>query len=474
MRKLTKFYGAISLIIMFTFVSIGYAAVSNVMVIEGTAETTPPPFEGVYICGASVVSTSSSKSNLCDYIQPTNFKTSVDAYSGGDSSITYEITVHNNTDVTYWYMGTNFFLEYEDNDKIGKTNGIFITTKDHQNDSSATFNEYDWVPPQTMRTFYVTYRFGSNARGYDIATLINFQFGLHMDAVQDEFLKILNDKTSDNGYYYLSSVFDDKYEKNGTTEIANIGNDKGVFDRLFGENIMVDVDGVPTPVTIMVSRRNVDGSASTGDSYDVSGSPSGCEYTVYITTDSLDGGTVTVHAVSYTCRNGVWYQIGELYEGTCTTNKYDSVGNNGFDVMSWDATPKVYQVTNDISYKVGYEQGTNFDQLDTMEELLSSNDQEFYNAVNNNSGKLLKPVCNILYSYVHSNGMWLESDNSANKFNPGYDELKHAFDAIKPYCYIGNGAQEVKIQNANSLTRAELIQLLEAVQHAYEYYQSVN
>ena len=474
MRKLTKFYGAISLIIMFTFVSIGYAAVSNVMVIEGTAETTPPPFEGVYICGASVVSTSSAKNNSYEYIRPTNLKTEVDAYNNGDASITYEIIVHNNTDVTYWYLGTDFSSEYENNDKINQANGIFITTKDHLNDSSASFNKYDWVPPQTMRTFYVTYRFGSGAAGYGIKNFVNFKFGLHMDAVQDEFLKILNDKTSENGYNYLSSVFDDKYEINGTTEIANIGNDEEIFDRLFGENIVIDVDGVSMPVTIMVSRRNVDGNASTGDSYDVSGSPSGCEYTVYITTDSLDGGTATVHAVSYTCRNGVWYQVGELYEGTCTTNKYDSVGNNGFDVMSWDATPKVYQVTNDISYKVGYEQGTNFDQLDTMEELLSSNDQEFYNAVNNNSGKLLKPVCNILYSYVHSNGKWLESDNSANKFNPGYDELKHAFDAIKPYCYIGNGAQEVKIQNANSLTRAELIQLLEAVQHAYEYYQSVN
>ena len=56
----------------------------------------------------------------------------------------------------------------------------------------------------------------------------------------------------------------------------------------------------------------------------------------------------------------------------------------------------------------------------------------------------------------------------------GYDSLKIAFDKIKPYCYIGNGAQEVKIQNANSLTRGELIPMLEAIQHAYDYYLAVN
>jgi len=52
--------------------------------------------------------------------------------------------------------------------------------------------------------------------------------------------------------------------------------------------------------------------------------------------------------------------------------------------------------------------------------------------------------------------------------------LKVAFDKIKPYCYIGNGAQEVKLQNANMLSRAELICLLESIQNAYDYYQSVN
>lgn len=68
----------------------------------------------------------------------------------------------------------------------------------------------------------------------------------------------------------------------------------------------------------------------------------------------------------------------------------------------------------------------------------------------------------------------MESTNTSNSYKPGYDQLRGAFEKIKPYCYIGNGAQEVKLQNANSLTRAELIQLLEEIQRAYDYYNSVN
>ena len=471
MGKLYKILIPVLLIVAFVFTAIGYASMSRDLSILGTGQAEPPPFYGVYICEVNVYSTSGVGINSCEYIHPTNLKTDVTS-SGQNSTVTYEITVHNNTDVTYWYLGTNLDSAYGNNSNIGKTGGVFITTRDLSTSNSAAFDTSDWVPPQSKRTFYATYRFGSNAAGRN-THLVNFDFGLHMDAVQDEFLKILNDKVTENGYYYLSGEFDQKYAASGSTEIGNIGDDEAIFDRLFGENVVIDVNGVPTPVTIIVSRRDVDGKTATGDGYAGSG-PSGCEYTVYITTDPLDGGEPTVYAVSYTCRDGVWYQIGELYEGTCPTESYDGKGNMGFDVQKWEATAKEYRVTDDIYYKVGYEQGTTYDKYNTIEELMSQPDQEFYNKVNNGSQNLLKPVCNILYKYVHSNGVWLESENTENMYNPGYDSLKAAFDKIKPYCYIGNGAQEVKIQNANSLSRAELIQLLEAVQHEYDYYRAVN
>ena len=457
--------------VMFSIITVGYAALADNLTVTGSVEMQAQPFHGVYISNVSILSTSNLGNNECSYVLPTNMKTDFNV-TRQEATISMAITVHNNTDVSYWYLGIDSSEAYGNNSLVSKNNGIFITTKDKESDSTNTFNQNDWVPPQTYRTFYVTYRFGSGAVG-NMRNLLNFRFGLHMDAVQDEFLKILNDVVSQNGYYYLSDMFNEKYAEDKTTVIGNIGQDVEIFNRMFGGRLTIDVDGVSTPVTVMVSRQNVDKNANSGDSYS-GGSPSGCEYTLFVTADSLNGNTATVYAVSYTYKNGVWYQIGELYEGTAKVNVYDSSGNAGIDITTWDATAKVYQVTNDISYKVGYEQGTNFDQLDSIEELFSTNDQEFYNAVNNNSSKLLLPVCNILYSYVHSNGKWIESMNSTNMFKDGYDSLFEAFGKIKPYCYIGNGAQEVKIQNANSLTRAELIQLLEEVQHAYDYYLSVN
>ena len=461
------------LVISCTTIAVGYATITQNLLASGEINVEPAPFFGVYISQVRLVSTPGISQEQHAIVRPTNLQTSITALQASAPTVTYEVTVHNNTDVSYWYLGTNFETGYGSNAFIGTNEGIFITTKDHDSDTTATFDKDDWIPPQTYRVFYVTYRFGTNVRLRECTNLINFRFGLHMDSVQDEFLNRLNDKNSANGYQYIADAFNAQYKENGSTVIGNIGNDAKFFDTLFGPNITVNVNGQNLPVTVMIERKNVDKNANTGDAY-ANGGPGGCEYTVYLTTDNLNG-TVTVYAVSYTCdANGVWRQIGELYEGTCTTSPYEDSGKQGINVSSWDATPKVYQVTKDISYKVGYEQGTEYDKYDSIEELMSAKDQEFYNAVNNNSSKLLIPACLVIYSYRHNNGQWVESINTFNEHKPGYDLLKEAFDKIKPYCYIGNGAQEVKITNASALSRAELIRLLEAVQLAYDYYLSVN
>ncbi|MBQ3064442.1 MAG: hypothetical protein IJC99_06560 [Clostridia bacterium] len=475
MKKSIRVLALVLFMIMaLSVLTMGYARITRQLFFAGDISVEAIPFFGVYITEAERVYTAGVSGYSHEYIKPTNLKTAVTPAQNAEPSVTYRVTVHNNTDVSYWYLGIGAERDYGANNLIDQNDGIFITTKDHLEDTSATFDKNDWIPPQTYRTFYVTYRFGARARGTACDNMVNFRFGLHMDSVQDEFLRLLNDKTSANGYQYIAESFDDKYAENGSTVIGNIGDDTAIFDAMFGPDMKINVGGVEKSVTVMIERKNVDSNVSSGDAY-AGGGPAGCEYTIYLTTDSLGEDAVTVYAVSYTCdANGVWRQIGELYEGTCETDTYEDSGKAAMNISTWDATPKIYQVTNDISYKVGYEQGTEYDKYDTIEQLMSAKDQEFYNAVNNNSSKLLIPACLIVYSYRHHNGQWIESDNPYNKYNPGYDLLKAAFDKIKPYCYIGNGAQEVKIQNASTLSRAELIRLLEAVQQAYDYYLSVN
>lgn len=480
MKGWKKVLLAVSLSLLCLFTSLGYAALSDDLGIFGSAEMDYKEPEGLYISDVSIYAQNGVAVEDVSIVLPTNLQTT-NLVTRENGSITYAITVTNKTDVTYWYLGTQWLNDNLANRLINSTGGIYITTKDNGSLDSTSFDREDWIPPKTDRVFYATYTFGANAQG-SVSTIVNFNFGLHMGSVSDEFLRVLNDKTSEFGYYYLADAFNDAYAKKGSTVIGNVGEDAKIFDNLFGSNLTIDVDGNKTPVTIMVERKNMDKNASSGDSYQNSISLTGCEYTVYISVDNLSnpGAKAEVYAVSYTCgADGRWYQIGELYEGTSTVTDYDpstSKQDGAFNVSTWEASTKEYWITDDISYKVASKgTGTTSEMLFKLEDLLSDNDNDFYNKVNNNSSKLLKPVCNILYTYMHgSNGQYTESPNTNNIQKPGYELLKAAFDELKPYCLIENGAQNVRIANANSLTRAQLIPMLERIQNAYDYYQSVN
>lgn len=478
MKTWIKSLICISLSFMCLFTCFGYAAISGQLAISGTAISELKEPEGIYISKVSVHAENGAEVEKHDISFPTNLKSTVKVDSK-NASVTFEITVYNKTEMTYWYLGVKSLENYDSNDLINKESGIFIYTKDTSASNSSSFDDSDWVPPKTERVFYATYTFGNNAQG-TISTMVNFSFGLNMDGISDEFLKVLNDKNSDFGYQYLANAFDQKYKDDNSTVLGNVGEDVDVFNNIFGSDLSIMVDGKEMPVTIMVERKNLDKNSNSGDAY-TTGSPplSGCEYTVYITVDNLDSpnSQATVYAISYTCgADGTWYQLGELYEGKCTVKDYDATDDTytgAFNVGSWIAVTKEYWITDKISYRVAYN-GHSGEKLYTMQELLSVNDDNFYNAINNNSSSLLIPVCKILYSYVSTNGKYVEYVNTSNMHNPGYEALREAFEVLKPYCFIEGAAQNVRIANARSLTRAQLIPLLERINQAYEYYKSVN
>lgn len=389
----------------------------------------------------------------CVYSLPTNVKLTGNVESRG-SSVTYKVTVFNNTDVTYWYIGQK--LPAHGTNSLISSGDITVTTKEHANDSSNTFNSNDWVPARTKREFYVTYTFASNASVQAIDLLVNFYFSIRIDGVQDEFLKILNDKESSYGYYYLADEFNDKYSETKTNVIDN-KNDKTVFDNLFGGDLKIDVDGTQKSATVAVQRKNVDGTDK-GDDYSGANAPTGCEYTVYVTTDSLVvGQKATVYAISYSCgEDGVWYKIGQLYEGTATV--VNSADGPVLDVNTWIATPKNYKVYDQIEYKVGQQYGTNYDLLKTIEEIMSTDDTEIFNKVDNS--QLFKKVYDILNS-------------AENKYSeaPEVVNLRRAFEKTAPYYDIRNGGQEIKV--VRNCTRSEILPYLVELCDALEYYQTI-
>lgn len=464
MAKLTKFFAWILLSFMSLFLVVGYAALTDNVFIYGEGTAEGKPFEGVYISATSLHSINGASSVSFAHYKPTNFSvTASPARSGG--SLTYKITVHNNTDVTYWYIQQKFITDFESNALIGQQNGITVVTKDHPDDTSSTFNSEDWIPPQTYRDFYVTYTFGSNAQAYPV-TLINFEFGIKMDAVHDKFLAVLNDTSKNGGYEYLAKVFDEKYAESGETVIANIGEEKEIFNKLFGSELTVNVDGVETPVTVMVQRENVD-NRTTGDSYTgASGAPTGCEYTVYITIDALNSptGEAIVYAVSYStggvASTGSWYQLGQLYEGSADIMDYDTAtpGMQGaFDIDSWIATPNRYEVADGITYLVGQEQGDQYDKLKTLKEIMSTNDQDIFNDIDNR--RILKTVYDIV-------------NNPSNSSKQGLLGLRDAFYAAAPFYNVMNNGQEIKVKR--NCTRAEIVPYILNIQTALDYYNQVN
>ena len=156
----------LSILIMTVFMSLGYAALTDNLSILGNAHAKPKPHKGVIITNVELMRSSGITSRENEYILPTNHETSVNV-DRSNGFITYKITVFNNTDVTYWYIGPRCTTDYGKNSLIGKNNGVSIVTKDHADDNYQSFNNEDWIPPQTERDFYVTYTYGSNASGVE-------------------------------------------------------------------------------------------------------------------------------------------------------------------------------------------------------------------------------------------------------------------------------------------------------------------
>lgn len=428
---------------------IGYAALSDDMKITGNLYAEGQPPRGVYITAVEVYSTSAADSIECDFSLPTNHTASVDARSTG-GSVMYKITVYNNTDVTYWYVGPKYSTDYGQNSLIGASNGISIRTMDHPSDTTQTFDVNDWVPAQTHRDFYVRYTYGSNAQSV-CETMVNFKFDIRMDAVHDEFLAVLNNVNSANSYEQLVSVFETEYANDGSISISTESHPE-VFASLFPD-LIVNIDGVEREASVTMRRDNLDNDATTGDDYSGSG-PDGCEYTLYITVESLTPGTSpTVYAISYSrganAMGTNWYQVGELYEGTAHINADGSINYD-----TWTATHKTYEIADGITYVVGAPNGDQYDIMKTLGQLISAEDQDVFNQIDNTN--IFKKAYDIIQKHKGSD-------------DPAVEGLRVVFqDASKFYVNHNNG-QEFKVVR-NTYTRAEIIYALKNIQAAMDYY----
>lgn len=350
--------------------------------IEKTNSNIP---QGLFITAIDTDSTTATDSNEVSFIEySTTINSTINRARTGSCKVVYNVTVYNNTNLTYTYR--DFYYQtnlegFNGNNSLSTTNnrskiGVTVSLA---NETAAN----KIVKPGETKTFTVTYTVGSGlSANTDWATRLNLRFGINVDGEKDaldviekKFLDILNTKTT---YDQLIDVLDNKYDGRQEWTSNYIGNvvgssseDSVALNTLFAGQLQITVGKDQMDATVLVKHENLDGNRSTGDDYvavnkNGTGSPFygyGCEMTLYLTIDPLNraGAYVPVYAVVFTCdrdangnRVGDWYRIGSTYAGTANVVSYEGGNGTGsFVTDNWIADAATYKLVDGYSYNIG-------------------------------------------------------------------------------------------------------------------------
>ena len=357
----------------FAFIGFGYAAFTDTLSIRGSATVTIP--YGLFITEVEVATNGevNATSQGVDFL---TYTTTVDASARRTTAtgkVTYKITVLNNTSLTYAYRG----LYYQSNLSGYNGNSIIGTANRNRISITTAFPDGQKVEAGQTLTFTATYTLGNSLNRYTTyRTLINYQFGINVESetvaknvLIEKFANILN---APDTYNKLYDRIDDKFSGAEWTSnyIGNVtdstSDDSATVNEIFAGFLQMTIDGVDTPITVLIKHENVDGRTDTGDDYTaVSGSSSftgyGCEFTLYMTTSDLGNRNQNppVYAAVFTCNrnadgsSGAWYLLGEAYSGTASIVGYEGGESTGsFDTGTWRSYATTYKVTDNYSYSV--------------------------------------------------------------------------------------------------------------------------
>ncbi|MBE6620900.1 MAG: hypothetical protein E7625_06030 [Ruminococcaceae bacterium] len=383
----------IGLSFMFLFLGVGYAALTDTLRVTGTAEVDIP--EGLFIIKVETQGESAVDENVVSYLE---YTTTVDSLinrkNGGAGTVTYEITVLNNTRLTYSYRDLYYQLNltgYNGNGTYEEGRWNNRKTYEYINNTGSTtkrigvdvsFPEGRIVGPGQTLTFEATYTIGSGMdANTDWRTLINFQFGINVEGeaealavVETKFLDILNTSST---YTQLIDALDNKFDGRQEWTSNYIGNvtgsssaDSMAVNTLFAGQLQITVGTEDKDATVLIKHENLDGNTMTGDDYVAENESNGgvfrgygCEMTLYLTIDPLTsaGSYVPVYAVVFTCDRdengnvvGDWYRVGDTYAGEANVVTYDGGNGTGsFVTDNWRADAARHDIVASYNYTVG-------------------------------------------------------------------------------------------------------------------------
>ena len=382
MKQWMKATLCISLSLMCLFSCIGFAALSDDLLIGGSAEVEIP--YGLFITSITTKSTSSVDENEVSYLPYSTTVDSTISRSGWSAgTVTYHVKVLNNTELAYSYRKIYYQVDlagYNGNQYVSTTdNRRYICVTTSLDDATA---EERMVEPKGTLEFDVTYKVGtSRSADTDWKTLINFQFGINVDGerealevVEDKFLDVLNTQST---YEQLIDALDNKFDGSQEWTSNYIGNVKGsssedsmAVNTLFSGQLQITVGDQAMDATVMIKHENLDGNVNTGDDYvAVNGNNGGtfrgygCEMTLYLTVDQLETPNVyvPVYVVVFTCDRdengnivGDWYRIGSTYAGEANVVSYDGTGGGtgSFVTDHWRAFADTYPLIEGYSFNI--------------------------------------------------------------------------------------------------------------------------
>lgn len=467
MKNFRNIILCVALFFAFSLICVGYAALTDTMTIFGKADITLP--EGLFIVDVSVNGSSNMDRNDFTYLP---YSTSVDntlSRSRSTGSVTYKITVLNNTKRTYAYRGLYYqpnLSGYNGNPKVSESNNrnyIGVTTN---------FPNGNKVAPGETLVFYATYTIGSSlSSSTNWKCLLNFQFGINVEsleearqAVLEKFLNILNSPTT---YETLRDKIDDKFSGAEWTSnyIGNVtdstSNDSTTVNNLFAGQLQMTIDGEENPITVLIKHENVDNNRNTGDDYTaVNGNQSftgyGCEFTLYMTTSALGDRNVAppVYAAVFTCdRNadgscGAWYMLGEPYYGTAQIVGYEGGASTGsFDTGTWRSYADTYSPSENYMYNISANQ--------TIQQVIQAKDPAAISALE----FMLTEAKKILDENIYA--------------GTGMEALEDTYFAYMNASKLFSIGADGKITVNPDATRAQIIPHLEDISHALKAFEGV-
>ena len=342
MKRTAKFFMATALTLSTTGMCMGYAALSDTLSVAGTMDVQLP--SGVYIFEAEPADERSAVKAYTGTVLSSTVDLGTELNAEGNSTASINVTLYNNSPYVYVFNDVKYTLGEETYDNENIEYGLTGLKKGDEIGEKGFIEftlMFHYADPDTITDTVLN-------------SILNFEFVAHADYVPEiavdgalgQFKQILNrqedfDKLITQMDDYSGNRYDDSYV--GNVVGAN-SEDTKLMKELFTENgknyLTLNLSGIETNVTALIKRENLDGDTTTG--------VDGNEMTIYMTADDISWSvrSVTVYACVFTkVGDGEWEQIGEMYEGTATTNAYYGIfGRDSFNTETWESAVEYYDV----------------------------------------------------------------------------------------------------------------------------------